>query len=236
MELEIWSDVVCPWCYVGKRRMEAALARFEHGDEVHVTWRSFELDPRAPAVREGRYADRLATKYGLSVAEAQAMIDRMTKAAADEGIAFRFDIARPGNTFDAHRLLHLAAVHRVQDQLQERLLAATFSEGQAIGDHEVLVRLATDVGIDADEVARMLASDDYAEAVRSDERVAAELGITAVPFFVVDRAYGLSGAQPPEALCALLQRGSADIHEPGLATESSAAPGCDGDTCEIGPT
>ncbi len=222
VELEIWSDVVCPWCYIGKRRMEVALARFEHRDEVHLTWRSFELDPRAPAVREGGYADRLAAKYGLSVAEAQAMIDRMTEAAADEGISFRFDIARPGNTFDAHRLLHLAALHGVQDQLQERLLAATFTQGQAIGDHEVLVRLATEVGIDGDEVASMLASDDHAEAVRNDERVAAELGVTSVPFFVVDRAYGLSGAQPSEALRSLLQRAWADNHEPSLATGASA--------------
>lgn len=232
VKLEIWSDVVCPWCYIGKRRMETALRQFEHGDEVDVTWRSFELDPGAPAVRKGPYVDRLASKYRLPVAEAQAMIDRMTEAAAGEGLRFRFDIARPGNTFDAHRLLHLAAVHGLQDELEERLMAAAFTEGQAIGEHGALVRLATDVGVDGDEVANVLTSDLYAEAVLDDERVAAELGITTVPFFVVDRAYGASGAQPPEVLCALLQRAWADRRAP----EPSAAPGCHGAGCDVGPT
>ena len=236
VKLEIWSDVVCPWCYIGKRRMETALAGFQHGDEVDVTWRSFELDPRAPVVREGRYVDRLASKYRLSVAEAQAMIDGMTEAATIEGIEFRFDIAQPGNTFDAHRLLHLAAVRGMQDELEERLLAAVFTEGQAIGERDVLLRLATEVGIGGDEVASALASDLYAEAVRDDERLATELGITAVPFFVVDRAYGVSGAQSTDVLRAFLQRAWADMHAPSLATGGRVTPGSDGDACDARQT
>jgi predicted DsbA family dithiol-disulfide isomerase len=209
VKLEIWSDVVCPWCYIGKRRIEAALAEFDQGEDVEVIWRSFELDSLAPAVRHGAYVDHLASKYHVAVADAQAMIDRMTETAAGEGLGLRFDIARPGNTLDAHRLLHLSAVHGKQEQMKERLLAATFTEGQAIGEREVLVRLADEVGLDGDEVASMLASERYTGEVREDERLARELGITAVPFFVVDRTAAVSGAQPPEVLHDLLRRARA---------------------------
>ena len=210
MRVEIWSDVVCPWCYVGKRRFETALSEFEHRDDVEVVWRSFELDPSAPARREGEYAERLASKYGVSVAESQAMIDRMTATAAGVGLAFRFDIARPGNTLDAHRLSHLAADRGVQGPVVERLFRATFAEGEAIGDRSVLVRLAEEAGLDADEVGSVLGSDAYVEEVRADERQAAALGISAVPFFVVDRTYGVAGAQPPEVLRSVLERAWAE--------------------------
>lgn len=217
--MEIWSDVVCPWCYIGKRRLEAALDRFEHRDAVELRWRSFELDPSAPAVREGHYVGRLAAKYGVAVDEAQAMIDRMTATAAGVGLDVRFDIARPGNTFDAHRLLHLAAERGVQGALKERLFAATFTEGEPIADRHALVRLAPSVGLDADEVRSVLASDAYAEDVREDERRAAAYGIRGVPFFVVDGTYGVSGAQAPEALLDVLRKAWAG------AGESDAAAG-----------
>src|SRR5947208_12675695 len=123
MKVEIWSDVVCPWCYVGKRRFEAALSSFEHRDHVEVLWRSFELDPFAPRHRPGPYADRLAAKYGIGVAEAQATIDRMVEVGDQVGLQLNFGIARPGNTFDAHRLLHLGLDRRIQDTLEERLFA-----------------------------------------------------------------------------------------------------------------
>ncbi|MBW3615225.1 MAG: DsbA family oxidoreductase, partial [Actinobacteria bacterium] len=161
MRVEIWSDVVCPWCYIGKRRFEEALARFAHRDEVEVVWRAFELDPAVPAVREGDYAERLAQKYGVAVREANEMIDQMTAAAAGEGLRFRFDIARPGNTFDAHRLLHLAAARGAQDAVKERLLAATFVEGQPIGDRDTLVRLAGEAGLDPQEAGSVLESDEF---------------------------------------------------------------------------
>jgi predicted DsbA family dithiol-disulfide isomerase len=217
VNIEVWSDVVCPWCYVGKRRFEAALARFDHRDDVQVTWRSFELDPAAPARRERDYPHHLAAKYGLSVAEAQAMIDRMTDTAAAEGLTFRFDIAQPGNTFDAHRLIQLARDRGMAEVLVERLLSATFTKGEAIGDRDVLAQLASDAGLDAGEVADVLASDAYASAVRADEQEAAALGIHAVPFFVIDRTYGVSGAQPPDVLLGVLERAWADAAslEPG---------------------
>jgi predicted DsbA family dithiol-disulfide isomerase len=206
LSVEIWSDVACPWCYVGKRRFEAALAGFEHRDQVEVTWRSFELDPNAPREREGDRVEQLARKYGTSREQAERMHAQMTEVAAGEGLEFRFDIARSGNTFDGHRLTHLAAAHGLQDAMEERLFRAYLSEGKAIGDPAVLERLALEVGLPEDEVGEVLGGDRYAAEVREDERLAASLAITAVPFFVVDRAIAASGAQPPELLRELLDR------------------------------
>jgi predicted DsbA family dithiol-disulfide isomerase len=207
MHVEIWSDIACPWCYVGKRRFEAALAAFEHRDEVTVTWRSFELDPVAPRERAVDGATHLAEKYGTTREQALAMQQRMTAVAAAEGLEFRFDRARGGNTFDAHRLLHLAAAHGAQDATKERLMRAYLTEGEAIGDPSVLERLGIDAGLPPDEVREVLAGDRYTAEVREDERTAAQFGIHAVPFFVVDRAIGASGAQPPEVFAELLRRG-----------------------------
>jgi predicted DsbA family dithiol-disulfide isomerase len=210
VHVEIWSDIACPWCYVGKRRFAAALAGFEHRDEVRVTWRSFELDPGASRVRPHDGAAHLAEKYGTSREQALAMQERMTGVAAEEGLAFRFDLARGGNTFDAHRLLHLAEGHDVQDAMTERLMRAYLEEGVAIGDPAALAPLALEAGLPGDEVRDVLATDRYAAEVREDERTAASLGITAVPFFVVDRRIGAAGAQPAPVLTELLARAWAD--------------------------
>jgi predicted DsbA family dithiol-disulfide isomerase len=228
MHVEIWSDIACPWCYVGKRRFEAALAAFEHRDEVRVTWRSFELDPHAPGERAGDRAAHLAEKYGTSREQAIAMQDHMTDVAAGEGLDFRFDIARGGNTFDAHRLLHLAAAHGVQEALAERVFRAYLTEGELISDPEVLGRLGIQAGLPEEELRQVLASDRYAAEVRGDEQTAASLGIMAVPFFVVDRALGASGAQPPEVLRGLLERGWADRSPLSVVAqgETCAVDGC----------
>jgi predicted DsbA family dithiol-disulfide isomerase len=210
MHVEIWSDIACPWCYVGKRRFEAALAQFEHRDEVRVTWRSFELDPDAPAEREGDRTAHLAQKYGTSREQADAMHRQMTEVAAGEGLEFRFDIARDGNMLDAHRVVHLAAAHGRQDAMKERLFRAYLGEGELVSDPGVLERLAIEVGVPEDEVRELLATDRYTDEVRADELAARSLGISAVPFFVVDRAMGASGAQPPEVLADLLRRGWAE--------------------------
>ncbi len=207
MDVEIWSDVACPWCYIGKRRFEAALDRFEHRDDVRVTWRSFELDPAAPREREGDRAERIAGKYGITVDRAREMEQHVSDAAAGEGLEFRFDIARSGATFDAHRIVHLAREHGLQDAMKERLLRAYFTEGELVGDPDTLVRLGIEVGLAESDLRAVLAGDDYAEQVREDERTAGQLGISAVPTFVVDRALGASGAQPPEALLELLRQG-----------------------------
>jgi predicted DsbA family dithiol-disulfide isomerase len=206
MNVEIWSDIACPWCYVGKRRFEAALAEFEHRDDVEVTWRSFELDPTAPREREGDRVEHLAAKYGTSREQAGAMHAQMTAVAAGEGLDFRFDLARDGNMFDAHRMVHLAAAHGLQDAMKERLFRAYLGEGQVMSDPAVLERLALEVGLPEDAVRDALATDRYAADVRADEQLASSLGITAVPFFVVDRAIAASGAQPPELLRELLER------------------------------
>jgi predicted DsbA family dithiol-disulfide isomerase len=234
MRVEIWSDVVCPWCYIGKRNFEAALAAFEHRDQVDVVWRSYELQPSAPAEREGDYATRLARKYGVGQGEARAMLARMTSAAAAVGLDFAFDRMRPGNTFDAHRLIHLGAARGIQDAVKERLLRATFTEGEPIGTRDALLRLAIDAGLDEAEARVVLDGDAYAAEVRADEQDAAELDITAVPFFVIDRKFGIPGAQAPDTMLAALRRAWEKFHAPALVIAGDeTAPGCDDDSCAV---
>jgi predicted DsbA family dithiol-disulfide isomerase len=218
MLVEIWSDIACPWCYIGKRRFEAALARFEHRDEVEVRWRSFELDPHAPAEPEGDLAEALARKYGSTADHVRERWRSMTAMAAEDGLDMRFELVRRGNTFDAHRLTHLAAAHELTNALMERLFRAHHTEGRLLSDRAVLEELAVEAGLPAADVREALASDRHADDVRADERTAAELGISAVPFFVVDRALGASGAHPPEVLLHLLERGGSSsvptsVHE-----------------------
>ncbi len=212
MPVEIWSDIACPWCYVGKRRFEAALSEFEHRDAVRVRWRSFELDATAPTERREDGADHLAQKYGVGRDEALAMQQKMTDTAASLGLNFRFDRLRGGNTFDAHRLLHLAADLGQQDAMKERLLRAFLTEGEVVGARGTLIRLAREAGLDRGRVIDTLESGQYADAVWEDQRTAAAFGATAVPFFVVDRAVGAAGAHSPEALLDLLRQGWEHAH------------------------
>ena len=229
MKVEIWSDIVCPWCYIGKRRLEAALEEFEHADQVEITWRSFELDPSAPAELEEDLVGHLAQKYGQPRARAQAMIDQMTKAGADEGIEFRFDQARSGNTFLAHRLLRWASAEGQGGEFKERLMRAYFTEGVLPSDQEALVELAVEVGLNADRALAALADEATAEAVRADERAAREIGVRGVPFFVFDGAMAVSGAQPPEALLEVLERAHHGASDP----EPGAGARCDEHGCEV---
>jgi len=233
LRIDIWSDIACPWCYVGKRRLEQALARFSHRDDVEVVWRAFELDPSAPRVRDPQqsYAERLARKYGTTPAQAQAMIDRMVDTAAGDGLALRFDHIRPGNTFDAHRLLHLAHERGVQDALKERMLRAYLTEGQAIGEPDVLAPLAREVGLDEREVADLLAGDRCAAEVRQDEALARELGISGVPFFVLAGRLGVSGAQPADVLLGALDRAWREFCPPEIVPIVEGAV-CGPDGCD----
>jgi predicted DsbA family dithiol-disulfide isomerase len=198
--VDIWSDVVCPWCYIGKRRFEAALARFDHRDQVEVTWHAFELDPEAPRRPEGTLAESLAAKYGTSLEDAEASHRNLTEMAAGEGLEYHFDRAQRGNTFDAHRLIRMALDQGHQDAMKERLMRAYFTEGEAIADRDTLARLAAEVGIGEEAARAALAGGRYSSEVRGDEHTAARLGIRGVPFFVLDRRYGVSGAQPAEVL------------------------------------
>jgi predicted DsbA family dithiol-disulfide isomerase len=203
MKVEVWSDVVCPWCYVGKRRLETALERFD-GD-VEVEFKSFELDPSAPRVQEGSATEHLQAKYGWSDEQVKAMQARIKGIGEGEGLDLKVDETRRGNSFDAHRLLHLAKKHGVQPELKERLMRAYFVESEPIGEADVLQRVAVEAGLDAGEVADVLASDRYADAVRNDERLAGQIGIDGVPFFVIGGRYAVSGAQPAELLLQALE-------------------------------
>lgn len=244
MKVEIWSDVVCPWCHVGKRRFEAALDRFDHRDQLEVQWKSFELDPGARSQgpdgsgsEDGDYADRLARKYGTSRDGAQQMIDSMTQAAAAVGLDFRFDKAVRANTFAAHQVIHLAGERGVQDAVKERLLLAYFTEGEPVGDPDALARLGAQAGLDTDEVRLALDEQRYAAAVREDEAEASRLGISAVPFFVVDRKYGIAGAQPPEAILEVLQQAWQQAHPLTVVGAGSGESGpeaaCGPDGCAV---
>jgi len=224
LRVDVWSDIACPWCYVGKRRLEAALAKFPH--EVLLTWHSFELDPTAPRQRAGNHVEYLATKYSLPPAQANMMIERMNRVGADEGIDFRFDRIRSGNTFDAHRLLHLAHEKGVQAVAKDRFMRGYFSEGVAIGDPDALVPLALDVGLAEADIRDVLATDRYAVDVRRDEHLAAELGITGVPFFVMAGRLGVSGAQAPDVLLGALERAREEV-----AAETPEGDACGPDGC-----
>jgi predicted DsbA family dithiol-disulfide isomerase len=231
VHVEIWSDIACPWCYVGKRRFEAALASYEHRDEVTYEWRSFELDPGAPAAREQDAATHLAEKYGMSREKALAFQAQMTENAAGEGLEFRFDLTRGANTFDAHRIVHLAATHDLQDAMKERIMRAYLTEGELISDHATLQRLALEVGLPVDEVDEVLGGDRFAVEVRADERTAAQLGIHAVPYFVVDRAIGASGAHPPAQLVELLRQARAKNPPISVIGEDGETCAADGSGC-----
>jgi predicted DsbA family dithiol-disulfide isomerase len=209
VKVEIWSDVVCPWCYIGKRRFEAALAGFEQADEVELVWRSFELDPDAPRAQEGSSLEHLAGKYGMSLEQARAAQDRVSELAQAEGLDYRLAETRRGNSFDAHRLLHLARTRGAQDVLKERLMHAYFSEGSPIAEPDVLERLGVEAGLERAEVAETLAGDRFAEEVRDDERRARALGIRAVPFFVIDERFGIEGAQPSASILDALRHAAA---------------------------
>ena len=206
MRIEIWSDVVCPWCYIGKRRLEQALEAFPHRDEVEVVYRSFELDPSAPQVATETTVEALARKWGTDVPGARQAMARGDEVAAEEGLHFKHHDAPRARTVDAHRLLHLALDAGRQADLKEALMAAYFTRGESMGDHEVLRKAAVDAGLDPARVDEVLASNEYADAVQADIDQARAFGANGVPFYVVDRKYGISGAQARDVFTQVLER------------------------------
>lgn len=226
MRVEIWSDVVCPWCYIGKRRFETALARFPQGEDVEVRWRSFQLDPRAPRRSHESTVDLLRRKYGLSPEDAARREEEVEELAAAEGLVIRPDRV-PANTFDAHRLLHLAAERGRQDALQERLFAAYFAEGEVVSDRDTLLRLAQEAGLEEKAARLVLEGDAYAEAVEADATEARTLGARGVPFFVLGRRYAVSGAQPAELFLRALERAWAE-RPPAVESGEARGRGPDG--------
>ena len=236
MKVEIWSDVFCPFCYIGKRHFEEALAQFPGRDDVEIVWRSFQLDPSAPVESPEVTQDRLARKFG-DAERARAMSDHVARMAAEVGLRYDFDRTPVTNSFDAHRLGHLAAAHGLGDAAEERLFAAYFTEGRHVGRHDTLIELGGEIGLDKEEVAAMLAGDDYADAVRADIAEAAALGISGVPFFVFERTYGVSGAQPSAAFLDVLTTVRAERHPLTVLTptggDDADAAACTDDACAV---
>lgn len=221
MRVDIWSDVICPWCYVGKRRLERALDGFGHASDVEVHWHSFELDPTAPPGDTRSTTEIIAKKYGMTVEQAQQSQARLTELAAAEGIEFHLDRSRRANTFDAHRLLHFAETRgRQGDDLKEAMLAAYFTDGRWLGDHDELVDLCSAVGLDGVEARAVVGGDLFSDDVRGDEQVAAQLGATGVPFFVIDRRYAVSGAQDATVFAEILQQAWDESHDPEVTVAS----------------
>ena len=207
MKIEIWSDVVCPWCYIGKRRFERALGEFEHAGEVEIEWRSFQLNPDAPAGQAIPTLDYLAQRFGP---EAKAMVGRVADLARADGLELNFDRALTVNTLSAHRGIHLATERSVASAAEERLMRAHFTEGADLSDPEVLASLLGEVGLDPDRVRAVLDGAEYADAVQADAEEAQALGANGVPFFVIDRKYGISGAQPADVFLHALRTAYAD--------------------------
>jgi predicted DsbA family dithiol-disulfide isomerase len=206
MIVEIWSDYVCPFCYIGKRRFEAAVQQFEHKDKIQVRYRSFELDPYAERNSGTDMHGLLAAKYGMSREQAKAMNGNVAKQAEAVGLKYDFDHMIPTNSFDAHRLTHFAAKHGKMSEMTERLFKAYFTDCKHIGDYETLVALAAEVGLDSQETSEMLASGEYTNEVRADEQEGQRLGIHGVPYFVINRQYAVSGAQSSEVFLEALQK------------------------------
>ncbi|RDI65682.1 DsbA family oxidoreductase [Nocardia pseudobrasiliensis] len=217
VQVEIWTDINCPFCYLGKRRFETALAEFAHRDEVRVVHRSFELDPTLPAEHSGPVVPHIAHKYGISEAQAAANERGIGAQAEAMGLPYQTSGRDFGNSFDMHRLLHYALAHGRQEQLLDALYRGNFAEDRPLfADTERLIELAGQAGLDETDVRAVLADPQaYADAVRADEQEAARLGATGVPFFVFDRKYGVSGAQPPEVFAQALRQAWSD-HAPVL--------------------
>ncbi|GIG71169.1 DsbA family oxidoreductase [Phytomonospora endophytica] len=206
IHVEIWSDLLCPWCFIGKRRFEAALAAFEHRDDVRVTWRSFELDPGRGTGPELNIPQHISRDLGLPQPEADRVADKVTRLAAEVGLTYRLERARPVNSFDAHRLMHHGEAEGLGEPLRERLMTAYTAEGADLSDHELLAALAAEAGLDQDGAMAVLASRAYGEQVRADERRARDLGVTGVPTFVFAERLATSGAQTVEVFADLLTR------------------------------
>ena len=205
MKIEIWSDIACPWCYIGKRRFEDALDGFAHRDDVDVQWRSFQLDPSLPDHFDGTETEYLSQMKGMPAAQVRQMFDHVTEQAAGVGLNYDFDSIVVANSFTAHRFLHFAKTHGLMSEAKEMLLSGHFEKGRDIGDVDYLAEVGREIGLDLDEVRRILATDEFSDEVRADISEARALGANGVPFFVIDRKYGISGAQPAEVFSQALE-------------------------------
>lgn len=229
MKIEIWSDYACPFCFIGKRRLESALAKLDMKEQVEIEWKSFELDPNAPEKIEESMDELLASKYGMSVEQAKGMSAQVAQTAATDGLSYRMDAIKPANTFNAHRLTHHALTEG--KDLSETLFRAYFEQGENLNDPETLLRLAEEAELSREKAAAVLAGDAFTEAVRKEESEAREIGVQGVPFFVFDRKYAVSGAQPVDAFIQVIEKRLAEQkQEKPQILSSSDACGTDGCT------
>lgn len=233
MKIDIWSDIVCPFCYIGKRHLELALEQFPHRDEVEIVWHSFQLDPSAPAEVTEPSSQMLARKYGMPLEQARANQRALEQQAAGVGLEYHLETARTGNTFDVHRVIHLAAEQGLGDAAHERFMKAHFTDNEPVNDPEVLVRLATEVGLDQARVREVLSSQEYAEAVQADIAQARAYGARGVPFFVLAEAVGVSGAQPVEVFTRALDQAWATANPLQMVGDTTDGDACEGDSCAV---
>ena len=225
MKVEIWSDIVCPFCYIGKRKFEKALEDFEGEEKVNIVWRSFQLDPDMKFVPGQSVHEYLGKRKGTDTAGGKKMNDGMRATAKEVGLAYDFDIAIPNNTMDAHRLLHFAKAKGLQNQMKERLFKAYYTEGKNIGDTETLVKLAAEIGLPAAETTAILQAETYRLQVLEDQHKAQQIGVNGVPFFVFNDKYAVSGAQPAEIFTQVLNK-VGEEEKPQLITDTTASGVC----------
>ncbi|AYB43658.1 DsbA family oxidoreductase [Paenibacillus lautus] len=234
MKVEIWSDFMCPFCYIGKRRFESALEQFPHKNQVEVVYRSFELDPNASYKPGVSMDELLAAKYGMSVEQAKAANANVTQQAAGVGLTYHMDRVIPANSFDAHRLVHFAAQHGKMKDMTERLFRAYFTDAENLEDKNLLADLAAEVGLEQEQAMAVLESDAFQSEVRADEAAATNLGIRGVPFFVLGGKYAVSGAQPLEVFTDALDKAYREANPLVMVNESDSNDGmCADGSCDL---
>ncbi|MEX0771630.1 MAG: DsbA family oxidoreductase [Balneolales bacterium] len=219
MKVDIWSDIMCPFCYIGKRKFEHALEQFEHKNKITIQWRSFQLAPELETDPSKTTYEYLAEKKGWTLDYTKQVHAQLTESAREVGLNYNFDDAIPANSFNAHRLSHLAAKHHVQNEMEERLFFAYFTEGKNVDDEDTLVKLGVDAGVPAEEVREMLQNDLYTIQVHEDINKARQVGVQGVPFFVINNKYAVSGAQPSDVFLDALQKAWQEIEQ-----ETAAGP------------
>ena len=233
MQVEIWSDVFCPFCYIGKRNFERALEQFPHRDQVTITWKSFQLQPDAPVESDLTSNERLAEKYGVSVDQAREMQASVSRRAAEVGLHYDLENTKVTNSFDAHRLTHLAKEHGLQDAAEERFFKAYFTEARHVGRRDSLLELGEEIGLPLDEITGVLDTDRFAADVIADSQEGIGFGLQGVPFFVFDRRYAVAGAQPPDVFTEVLERTWTESKPVQLIAAAAPADGCDDGSCAV---
>lgn len=231
MKVQIWSDVMCPFCYIGKRRFEQALQQFENSSDIEVEWKSFQLNPHLKTDPSLNVTQYLADIKGWTIDHARQMNDQVTQMAAGVGLTYHMDKAVVANSFDAHRFAHLAKQNGKGEEAEEALFNAYFTQGKNIADHDTLAALGESIGLDKSLVEQTLATDEYTAGVNADIKQAQLYGISGVPFFVVDNKYGISGAQ---AVPVFLQTLEKAYSEWAVANKPAKLDVIEGDSCEVG--